>query len=687
MSETPEILQFLGRLHPVVLHFPIGILVLAFIMEISSRFDRFEKLKPVISFVLFWGMVAAMITAIFGYLLSLEGGYESDLLWNHKWMGITTAGLSVILYLVRKKKILYPLIFTGLIIFLIFTGHNGGSITHGSNFLFEPFEKKVSEDVFIGNTQDIKVYTQLIQPILKSKCSACHNSGKVKGGLVLTDTVSIKKGGDSGPLFMAKKPENSLLLKAIHLPLEDEKHMPPKGKKQLSDEEQKLLRWWISGEAEFVKTVAEYPSDPKIETILKNRFVRKKSGIESLSISPVAKGKLAALNEQGFAVYPLAINSPWLEARLSDRKNLSSSDFNRLKKVANNITILDLGNTPLDDNTLSNINSFPNLSKLFLDQTKISDSGLKKLKPLKHLEYLNLYACNISDESISFFKQLKNLKSLYLWQTRITDKGIATLKEECPKLKIINGKEHEKTFAKAQLRAPRILADSNLFVKDLLVELQLHFPWAKVYYTLDGSTPDSSGLLYTSPFNLTNSTTVKTMAMAEGWESSAVTEETFLSIKKRPETIAINLPPNDSYKGQGAPTLIDLKLGSQDFKDGKWLAWQGKSITSVLQFQQATNLSTAYVSCLDNNSSWIFFPQQIKVWTSTDGKNYRLVADESFDVPTAQQKPSLRKIKIDFENTRAQYLKVFVKNISKNPDWHPAPGQPSWLFIDEIIVE
>ncbi|MFT5165462.1 MAG: putative membrane protein [Saprospiraceae bacterium] len=687
MSKTPEIFQFLGRLHTVVLHLPIGILFLAFIMEISSRFSTFEKVRPTIPFVLFLGMIAAVITAIFGYLLSQEGGYEERLLWNHKWLGIATAGLSVILFIFRKKKILYLLTFTGLIILLIFTGHNGGSITHGSNFLFEPFEEKILEEEFVGNIMDIKVYAQLIQPIFKSKCVSCHNAGKVKGGLILTDTMAILKGGDTGPAFIARQPASSLLLKAIHLPLEDEKHMPPKGKKQLSEEDQKLLRWWIFGASEFTKTVTDYPIDPEIEAILKNRFVRKKAGIETINIDPVGKSKLTLLNNKGLNVVPLGSGSPWLEARLSDRKKLSADHFKLLKKVAENITILDLGNTPFDDKSVQHINAFPNLSKLFLDQTKISDTGFKNIKPLINLVYLNLYACNISDESIPVLKQFKNLKSLYLWQTQISPEGIANLKKEIPELIVITGKENKETFAKAQLRAPQILADSNMFIKELRVELKLNFPWAKVYYTLDGSTPDSSSLLYEKPFVISNSTTIKTIATAESWESSTVAEATFLSIKKRLGAIAINQAPDSSYKGEGAQTLIDLKLGSSDFKDGKWLAWQGKSITAVLDFEKPVDISTLFVSALDNNSSWIFFPKQLKVWISIDNKNFTLVATEQFDVPSVQKTPSLRKFKATFKKTRAQYIKVFIENVTKNPEWHPAAGQPSWLFLDEIIVE
>ncbi len=687
MNETSEILAFFGRLHTVVLHLPIGILVLAFLLEICSRFSSFEKLNPLIPFVLFCGMIAAILTAIFGYLLSQETAYDQDLLWNHKWLGISTAGASILLYFFRKNKTIYLLSFIGLMVLLISAGHTGGSITHGENFLTEPFEEKKQAARFVGNIEDVKVFQQLIQPIFKSKCNSCHNAGKIKGGLILSDTASIKKGGDNGPLYIAGQVKSSLLLERIDLPIELEEHMPPKGKKQLSKEEITLLRWWISGKGEFVETVKAYPTDPTIEQLLKDRFIKKETGIATLDIDPVSTNKINTVLNKGLKIIPMGSNSPWIEARLSNRKNLNSADFKSLKKIAKNLTVLDLGETPLDDELISNINTFPNLSKLFLDQTLITDQGLKKIKPLKYLEYLNLYRCDISDESIEHLQNFKNLKALYLWQTKITSAGIEQLKTSFPDLQIINGSENQALFASAKLRAPKIKTDSILFKDELLVTLDLNFPWAKIYYTLDGSDPDSSSLLYKEPITITKSTVFKTFAAAQDWESSDVAEASFLSIKNRPRSITINNKANEKYQANGKQSLVDFKLGSDNFSDGQWLGWQGESVTAILDFEKEADFSTLFVSCLDNNASWIFFPKQLKISTSSDGKKYTEVASKTILEPTSQQAPSLKKLNLSFEKTKARYVKIHIESRTKNPAWHPAAGKPSWLFIDEIVVE
>ena len=49
---------------------------------------------------------------------------------------------------------------------------------------------------------------------------------------------------------------------------------------------------------------------------------------------------------------------------------------------------------------------------------------------------------------------------------------------------------------------------------------------ASIYYTIDGSTPDASGPLYSAPFSLSNSATVKAIAI-KGGVSSSVTSKAF----------------------------------------------------------------------------------------------------------------------------------------------------------------
>src|SRR5690606_39123984 len=114
---------------------------------------------------------------------------------------------------------------------LLVAGHYGATLTHGDNFIAGPWLAETDEVPLA--LEDARVYEHVIQPLFEQKCVSCHNPEKIKGGLLLTDEAAIRKGGKSGKLFVPGNPEVSLLLQRLHLPLDDKKHMPPRGKAQL----------------------------------------------------------------------------------------------------------------------------------------------------------------------------------------------------------------------------------------------------------------------------------------------------------------------------------------------------------------------------------------------------------------------------------------------------------------------
>ena len=134
---------FLGRFHPLLVHLPIGFLLLAAILELLSRIfkSKFNNLDSAISISLFCGGLGAIGSAILGYLLSDGGGYEANTLFWHKWLGISLGFLSFIGWAVKVGYIKFlqgssSLIAGTLVIIVSITGHLGGNLTHGSDYLF-----------------------------------------------------------------------------------------------------------------------------------------------------------------------------------------------------------------------------------------------------------------------------------------------------------------------------------------------------------------------------------------------------------------------------------------------------------------------------------------------------------------------------------------------------------------------
>ncbi len=84
-----------------------------------------------------------------------------------------------------------------------------------------------------------------IGPLLQAKCSRCHNEKAHKGDLNLTMPAGILRGGESGPVIVPGKPDESPLYEKVHSGA-----MPPGKKDRLSAAEVESIRRWIAGGAE-----------------------------------------------------------------------------------------------------------------------------------------------------------------------------------------------------------------------------------------------------------------------------------------------------------------------------------------------------------------------------------------------------------------------------------------------------
>ncbi|MEJ7685011.1 MAG: c-type cytochrome domain-containing protein [Segetibacter sp.] len=148
----------------------------------------------------------------------------------------------------------------GLLGLLMATGHLGGSLTHGSDYLTKPFKKIFGNDSTanaaikpLPNVQEAFAYQNVVQPILQTKCYSCHNANKRKGRLRMDDITLLMKGGKNGEIIDLNNTDSSEMIKRLLLPVDNEHHMPPKEKPQPSESQIALLHWWISNHADFKK--------------------------------------------------------------------------------------------------------------------------------------------------------------------------------------------------------------------------------------------------------------------------------------------------------------------------------------------------------------------------------------------------------------------------------------------------
>jgi predicted CXXCH cytochrome family protein len=694
---------FFGRLHPLVLHLPIGFLLLAFLMEWRDRKNEQKIFAPAVGFALLLGMLSAIAAAISGFILSREGAYEESLLSKHQWLGIAVALVSVGVYVLHqrqsqsvKMKRLYHLSLGATVVLIMLAGHLGGSLTHGENYLAERapgFLKPLlggsgvaaTAGVIIEDLDNALVYDDLIQPIFEAKCTKCHNASKTKGELLLTSQETIKKGGESGALFVKGDPEESLMMQRIHLPLAEKKHMPPRGKEQLSDEEVEILEWWIQSEAPFDKKIAELAPDQEIRTVLE-AYTKPKEVSPLPKISSARESVVAKLRSANFPVLQVAEGSPYLEVRIPGRDSLTKNDLKQLNDIRKQLVALDLSRSNLTDDMLSIVKGFPHLQKLFLSQTNITDDGLKHLKDLEFLEYLNLYNTAVTDEGLEQLKDLKRLKNLYLWQTQASNEGAQSLMASLPELDINLGIA-DTIFGDSRLKAPLIRANRDIFNDTLSVALDMNLKDVQIRYTLDGSTPDSTSSLYDGNLLLKQSAKVQAIALKDGWESSEVAERQFVKARYQAKNIQLDKSPNDRYKANGPSSLVDFEKGTVRFTDGAWLGYEKSHFTATLDLGEQVDVSGVTVSALESAGSWIFFPKGMQVWTSANGQDFKQVHKQTYPVSEGPTEAKLANFTEQFTTTKARYVRVKVESNLVNPAWHPAPGEACWVFVDEILVE
>src|SRR6188474_3047921 len=264
--------ELIGRFHPVLVHLPIGILLLAALFQLLALKPKYASLHAATSIALFWGMISAILSCISGYFLSLSGDYDEELVDTHKWFAIATASVSLIAYLFNRWENEYAKwVILLMIPLIIITGHLGGSLTHGSDYLTKGFSKDtVTEKEIkpIADVQEANVYADIIQPIFETKCYGCHNKGKKKGKLRLDEPEFILKGGKDGKVIKRGNAEESDMMKRLLLPRNEEDHMPPKEKPQLKDNEIELIHWWIATGATFDKKTKDLEQPEKIKPIL-----------------------------------------------------------------------------------------------------------------------------------------------------------------------------------------------------------------------------------------------------------------------------------------------------------------------------------------------------------------------------------------------------------------------------------
>lgn len=459
-------MNYLGHFHPLIVHLPIGILFVVFILELVAwKTGQHSLLRSAIEISLIAGFFSAAIACLFGWFLGREGGYEASTLDWHQWMGISVALITGIAWLSRKqygflKKIpnAYRLLLFTLFLLLMITGHLGGNMTHGEDYLTagmpQPFAKwlgvETKKDTAVSrkpitDINEAFVYTDLVQPVLAEKCYSCHSARKVKGGLRMDEEKLLFKGGKHGVIITAGNAAASELVKRLLLPMEDDKRMPPKDQDQLSKAEIELISWWVNNGADTKKKIKELSPDSSVLAAFTGSKPAQSGPQEVLSKvfdeDPAAPDQklIDQLTGKGVIVRPVAQDKNLFEVSCINFPGFDNTMAGLLEQMADNIVWLRADNTKISDVAMQSIGKLKNLVRLNLSGTAITTAGIAQLKSLQNLEYINLVDTKADDGALLILSNLPALKSVYCWNSLITASGIEKYKTKMPNVRVEPG--------------------------------------------------------------------------------------------------------------------------------------------------------------------------------------------------------------------------------------------------------
>ena len=272
---------FLGPFHSVLLHFPIGFVLMAFLVDLFYLRRRSTDAHRIVGLILLFAVLSSLLTIFLGLMRSDTAEYDAKMLLHHRNYGIAVGALVVVTFVLhwlafrggesaaprRGLRLGFRASLLATIAGVTIAGHQGGNLTHGTNYLTKnapPFVRQLIEDAPEAPSQPDAVtmneggrfFAEKVKPILDTKCAGCHGAEKQKGEYRLDQKEIAFKGGESGKVAIKPgEPLQSHLVNLVLLPPDDDDVMPPKGKRALTSDEVMTLIRWIQQGAPFPEAV------------------------------------------------------------------------------------------------------------------------------------------------------------------------------------------------------------------------------------------------------------------------------------------------------------------------------------------------------------------------------------------------------------------------------------------------
>ena len=185
---------------------------------------------------------------------------------------------------------------------------------------------------------------------------------------------------------------------------------------------------------------------------------------------------------------------------------------------------------------------------------------------------------------------------------------------------------------------------------------------------------------------ITENSTLKAFAK-RGDKHSRIFKRDFVFNKATGNRVEMGTNPAEKYTFNGASVLTDGVRGDFNYSTGCWLGYLDDALEVELDLKETTTISSVKVGVMIQIGEWVFPPTKIVVWTSNGDEPFVLQSSKEIPVAPSDIVDGLAEYGCEFNPVEASKVKVIVETTSSMPDWHGAKGEPSYMFVDEIVID
>jgi predicted alpha-1,2-mannosidase len=221
---------------------------------------------------------------------------------------------------------------------------------------------------------------------------------------------------------------------------------------------------------------------------------------------------------------------------------------------------------------------------------------------------------------------------------------------------------------KVDIRIPDFLSDRTL----------------QLEYNVDGG----EWFTYTGPIYIDKNTRIEARTVLNAANRSGVVSTDFV-LRNTDLTLDLKTPYVDPYTAGGKNALIDGITGNHEFRTGDWQGFYGKDVVAEITMKHAKKEFNLELGLLEDLKSWIFYPESIIIEVSYDGRIYKPYLKQNLNEKQNNYRPGNRKTVAFKIKSRKEIksIRLTVTNPGNCPNWHLGAGNPSWLFLDEIVIK